>query len=317
LELKRAKEENLDWFRERQRKETNARAAHDREVLERKAQRIRQEWEQECLEYAFRCVPGEAPEDIRLPVSQSVREALADLSPSDSEEVVGQMIGAAVEKALRPWRRSKEVGKAVQDAKEQLPYWARGWSGSLTQWELQAMQAARRAIAQFGDDATFSEMRAAAITAGKEVAGEYNDAEAKRLIVEGIFLLNARDQQEKARQAVRSALEELPIGSSRAQMEQVRDEALAPFKAADEAAGAQARAAKEADLYLFHVDIYLQKIAAEACTERNLGSPADRYQLAQRLKEEFRPILIEEILNEPLTLDDAHSLIEALVNRRL
>src|SRR5207245_6324847 len=104
-------------------------------------------------------------------------------------------------------------------------------------------------------------------------------------------------------------------GSNRAQMEQAREEALAPFKAAEEAASAHAKAKSEADFYLLHVDSYLAKIAADPHSKWDLGSLSDRYKLARELKEELRPILVEEILHEPLTSKDAHSLIEALVNR--
>ena len=317
LELKRAKEENLDWFRERQRKEADARAVRERELLERNVKRLREKWEQDCLAYGFRCVPEEAPEQVRLPVSQCVREALLELSPGDSEEVVGQLVGAAVEKALRPWRHGKEIDRIAQEAKAHLPYWARGRSGLLTEWELRAIQTARPAIAALGDDATVHEMRAAAAIAGQEVAAECADAEAKRMTVASVFLPNTSSEQENARHAVRAALEELPVGCSRAQLERVRDEALVPFKAADEHARAHTLAERDANLYLLHVDSFLARIPSDRYSNRNLASSYGRYQLAQELKKEFRPILIEEILSETLTVEDAHCIIEAWLHRKL
>ena len=312
LGLKRTKEENLDWFRERQRKQAEAKAAHDRLLLESKAERLRREWLNNCLAYALDCIPDDAPEDARLSVAESARAVLAGLSPSDPEEVTEPLIGAAVEKGLRPWQRSKEIERVAQEAQTVLPYYARGFSGSLSEWELCAMRAARDAIVQLGNDATLAEMRATAIEAAREVARQYHDWDTKRAIVASIFL-QMPVEQERARQNVRAALEKVLAGTGRAEMERIRDEIMVPFKAAEETARAQARAASQADLYLLHLDSYLETIAAD----RGLRDFSERYQVAQDLKKEIRPILIEEILAEPFSLDEAYTFIKSLADRRL
>jgi excisionase family DNA binding protein len=315
--LKRAKEEHLDWFRERERKQSEAKLARDRQVLERKTERVRRDWENSCLEFAFQCVPEDAPEAVRLTVAEAVRETLEELSPSDSEEVTGPLIAAAVDRALEPWRHSQEIESAVLEAKNQLPSWARSWSNSsLTDWELRALRAARDAIARLSNDVMFDEMRAASIAAGREIARQHEDSEARRSIVDSVFL-RTPGEQEKARQAVRAALDKLPLGVSRKEMEQARDSALAPFKAAEEAIRAEAQASSQADFYLLHVDSYLQKIAADTRAGLELGSFSERHQLAEDLKQTIRPMLIQEILEEPLSLDEAHTLIESLVDHRL
>ncbi len=312
--LKRAKEENLDWFRERERKQAEAKAAHDRQALESRAQRLHREWENAWLEYALGSLPADVPQDLHLPGCESVRQALAGLSPGDPQEVVEPLIRAAVERALRPWRRTKEIEAAIQDARNQLSVWVKAWSREPpSEWELRAMRAAREAIAQLGNDATFDEMHAAAIAAGRQVAREYEHREECRRLVEWTFLPDTPNEQEKARQAVRVAFEKLPVGAGRAEMERVRDEVLAPFKATQEAARVQAQAASQADLYLLHVDTYLARIAAD----RGLENFSDRYRAAQDLKKEIRPILIQEILAEPLSLSDAYTFIESLVDRHL
>jgi len=56
-------------------------------------------------------------------------------------------------------------------------------------------------------------------------------------IVEKWFSHALGIEQEKARQAVRAAFERLPVGAGRAEMERVRDEVLAPFKAITPTAG--------------------------------------------------------------------------------
>jgi hypothetical protein len=85
-----------------------AKVTRDRQDLEVGKQEIRRKWENSCVEYAFECIPGDAPEDLRLPVSEFVREALTPLAPSDPPEVSARLISAAVEKTIRPWRVSRE-----------------------------------------------------------------------------------------------------------------------------------------------------------------------------------------------------------------
>ena len=109
----------------------------------------------------------------------------------------------------------------------------------------------------------------------------------------------------------------MPVGSSRPQMERVCDEVLAPFKAAQEAARIQAQAASQADSYLRHVDYHLGRIAVDQHSALNLGNFSDRYRLGQELKDEIRPILIEAILEELLSLDEAYTFVESLVDHRL
>jgi hypothetical protein len=314
--LKRSKEENLDWFRDRHRNQAEANAARVQRNLQAKGQRLRREWDNAWLEYALECVPDDAPEGARLSVAGSVREVLAGFSPSDPEEVVEPLIRAAVERALRPWRRTKEIETAIQDARNQLPGWVKSWSNELpTDWELRAIRAARDAIGQLRNDAMFQEMRAAATAAGREVARQCEDCERRRTIVESVFLRTPREL-ENARRAVKAALDSLTVGTSQREMEKARDIALAPFQAAEEAARVQAQATSQADLYLLHVDSYLAKIGADPDSEWDLGNSSDRGQLAQELKTEIRPILIQAILEEPLNLDEAYTFIESLVDRR-
>ena len=119
--------------------------------------------------------------------------------------------------------------------------------------------------------------------------------------------------------AVETALGKLPVGAGRAEMEQVRAETLAPFRVADEEARARTEsarlqddAARRADWYLTQVDSYVASMG------QNLsGRHSDSKDLARILKQQIRPILIKEILEEPLTTLDAQTLIRGLIDRRL
>ncbi|MBZ5644561.1 MAG: helix-turn-helix domain-containing protein [Acidobacteriia bacterium] len=312
IQLKRAKEESLDWFRDRQRQQTQAQAAHDRQRLEARSLQIRRNWENAWVEYALENIPEGAPESIRLPVSESVRQTLESLSPDDPEEVTEPLVRAAIDKGLQPWLRNKEIELVIQEARDQLPYLARGFSEP-SEWELRAIRTASEDISRLRSDATIGEIRAASITAGRRIASEYLHQGEVRRIVESVFLSQPLADQERARHSVKEAIDRLPIGSTRSQMEQTREGVLAPYKAAEEAASVQAQASRQADFYLLHVNSCLEKIALS----RNLGDFSRRQQLAKELKEEIRPILVEEILEEPLSLDEAQTFIASLVNRRL
>jgi uncharacterized protein YbdZ (MbtH family) len=164
-----------------------------------------------------------------------VADALTKLAPEQPRNVIEPLVLAAVDKALAPWQRGKEIEKAFDEARKQLPYSAQG-TYSLTgnfedrpsEWDIRARQAAADAIRQLGNDAPFSEIRALAIQAGKRVAQEYKHHQACERVVSGVWLPHgtASDDQ-AAREAVRQALEKLPVGSSQAEMEKVRDAALA------------------------------------------------------------------------------------------
>ena len=310
--LKRAREESLDWFRDRERRQLQAKAARDQQRLEARALQVRRDWENAWVEYALENISEDAPENVCLPISEFVRQALVDREPDDPEEVIEPLVRAAVDNGLQPWRRSKEIERAIQEARNQLPYWAKAYPGP-SEWELKAICAASTAIGELRNEATADEIRAAAIAAGRAVTDEYQHIEVCRQIVGSVFLFQTPNEQDKARQAVKAAIGILPVGNSRMQLERVRDEMLAPFKAAEDAVRVREQATRQADSYLFYVDSYLEQIAVG----RSLGNPSQRYQLAQELKEKIRPVLVQEILDEPLGLQEARTFIESLIDRRL
>lgn len=312
IQLKRAKEESLDWFRERQRQQAELQAARERQRLDARALRLRRDWENAWIEYGLQVMPDTAPESFRLAVTASIREALDCLNLDDPEEMTEPLVRAAVDSALQPWRREKQIESAIQEARNQLPCWAKAYPDP-SEWELRAIRAASAEIARLRTDATLEEIRAAAIGAGRIVAKQYQHQQEIRKIVESVFLSHSRDDQERARQSVRAALETLPLGANRAHMELTAKRVLEPFKAADQAASVQATAFQQAEMYLLHIDTYLGSFALN----RNLGDFSRRRQLATKLKNEIRPILIQEILEEPMSSTEAHTFIESLIKRRI
>jgi hypothetical protein len=173
------------------------------------------------------------------------------------------------------------------------------------------MRAAADAIAQVGDEAPLAEIRAAAVEAGNKVRAEYeawkageDHRKACEQIVQWVF------DGDDAREAVRQALEKLPVGTTRAKMESARDAALAPFRAAK-------KAAVDADLYLLHVANHIEKLGNEETGDWELGNWSERCDLAAKLKAKLRPLLIQKLVEETLDIDEAHEFIEEWLDREL
>jgi hypothetical protein len=162
------------------------RARRDRERenadAEARATQARQEWEAQWLRAMFRELPQDVPPELRLEVADIIRQELPRLyetSAGHAEDLVEGTLRVAIDKALRPWRRSKEAARAADDALNQLPLLARGIWGQPTEWELRAREDALSAIAALPEAATSAQMSAAATVAGKRVAAEYERQEAE------------------------------------------------------------------------------------------------------------------------------------------
>lgn len=314
--LRRAKTEDLDWFRERQQREESIKRAQQRNQEELRTAQEREQWLDRWLEFGLKSVPHDAPRETQLDVHQTVGETLAKLASDQPNNVVQRLVVAAVEKGLKPWRRKKEIEEATIEARNQLPYSARGQVAA-TDWDLKAMRAASQTIRDLGDRATSEEIRAAALQAGRQVAKEYEHRALCQTFAASVSLRHTPGAIEKAREAVKAALGRLPIGANCVEMSRVRDQVLAPFRAADDAAGVEAKAAANAEFYLVHVDSYLEKLALDSRRKSSVGDFFERRKLAQELKAEIRPILVEDFLEEPLGLNEAYKLVESLVDERI
>jgi hypothetical protein len=313
LHLAREKEETLDWFRERERNAAAARREVRRRSAEIEAMRERKEWLDKWLDFALKSVPGDAPAEVQLDVQQAVEEALGRLDPEQPQQVVQRLVLAAVDKALRPWLRRKEIEQAVQGARQQIPWRARAVAlAEPSAWECRAMQAARHAIAKLGPDASLPEMRAAATQAAKDIAREYEHRESCRRLADSVFLPTGTLADDRAaQQAVKDALDKLPVGASQTELEKARDAVLAPLRASSQAAA-------QADQCLAHVSTYIEQLAAEdQGGELGLGDFSVRYQLAQELKQQLRPILIEKLKQRLLNQRQAHEFIEEFIEGEL
>jgi excisionase family DNA binding protein len=171
----------------RMRREIDAeRTRRDRERenadAEARAAQARREWEADWVRSMLRQLPPDVPAELKLEVAEIVREQLSylcEMSGGHAEDIVEATLRVAADKALRPWRRSKEVSRAADEALNQLPLFAKGIWGQLSEWDLRAREQALCAIMALPEMATPEQMTAAARAAGTRVAQEYEHKEAR------------------------------------------------------------------------------------------------------------------------------------------
>jgi hypothetical protein len=285
--------------------------AREQAAREAEAYHRRRQWETSCLDYALKLLPSNVPHSLELDVHQVVADLLPRLDAQQPEQLTKRLIQAAIDKALQPWHKRKEIEKIIEEARNQLPVHVRSWSSTPNEWDARAMRAAADAIAQLGEDPPLVKIRAAAVESGNKVRAEYeawkageNHRQACEEMVKWVF------DGDDAREAVRQALAKLPVGTTRAKMENARDAALAPFRAA-------ARAASDADRYLQHVGSHIEELGNEETGEWDLGDYSERYSLATKFKARLRPLLIQKLIEETLDIDEAHKFIEEWLDREL
>jgi hypothetical protein len=309
------------------------RRRHDHKEAQReeRAARARLEWESHWLRLALTNVPSELTVDVQHAVRQSLSEMY-----EYADDVVAAAVRATVEKALTPWRRAQAAATAANEARNQLSFFARGYGGTPSEWELRATESAKAAIAKLPETATLEQMISAARTAGKSVYDEYLHSENCRSALVGIEgriagLLRSASSQEKAKaeHAVRTAFAGLPVGASKSEFDAARDAALESFIAAEtqrrserevaaaeeratrEAVEAKARLESEADTHLYRVNSYLGELQAKP---DGWDFEGQQYKYAQEIKQEIRPTLIEYL---PLDLTAGRERVEDLVDEWL
>lgn len=268
VELRRKREEQLDWFRER-----DARAAAeqaDRDEAERvrqaelEAERQREHWKAKWVEFGLSMVPREVPREYHLEVHRSIEEALQRLSPSHPDSITRPLVEAAVESALAPWRRQKQIADIIEQSCESFSVPSQMQRDSA--WKVRMQAAAAEAISGLREGASASEMRTVAQNALVPLVLEYEALAVRVKIIESAWLKlldGNRQDWAQGKEAVLVALARLPFTASRRELEQARDTALEPIRASIAARLDKEMRAKlaEPDVRFF---LWPEKLRAEA-----------------------------------------------------
>jgi hypothetical protein len=234
LGLRKQKEEKLDWFREREEREAAWEAqqleAEQRRQTEIAAEQRRQVWKTYWTGYALRRIPSSAPESVRLDVYQVVEETLTDLEPTQPDSLTRRLVDAAVDRALTPWRTATQKSERIQEACEDwnLPCNMRHDRA----WKARMYEAASTAVGRLRAGASLAEVDAAARQAIVPLVREFEHQRACAEIIASVRgeLSGADAEVEEGNEGVQKALAELPVGTSRREMEKARDLALEPIR---------------------------------------------------------------------------------------
>lgn len=273
------------------------------------AQRERNTWESEITSAVLAQLPHDVPADVKMSASESVRQALGSASPDHSQQLIAISVGGAISRALAPWRRRKEIERAIDEAESTLPWDMRGLART-TEWQLRFRAAAEAEISVLPDEAPLSQIRAVARSEAARLTAEFERGQAEEQhrrrcveLLEGLrWRVLARDCG-AAREVLQKAFGQLPVGSSAKVLEETADRALVPFEHRREVA-------QRAERFLNHVGAYIEKLGAPG-GEWELGDYFDRCKLAQKLTKKIRSDLIEAMLAGEVEDDqDAKDFIE-------
>jgi hypothetical protein len=339
--LDRELEETEEFFRERQDMEAQRQAEEWEIEQERRAnaeaQRLREERDNRLLQYAMNSVPSEARGEVEQEIHEHVQAALDKVRLGEPPTVAQRVVDATVAKALRPWRRSKDIARAIEDARRNLPFEMRGFGWEPTGWESQACQSAAKALEAVRPDASYGEMRAIAreatksfIVAFEEHKAAVANADAAQRAKQEAAERTRRDrdnrerllryprlqfpygmpdaEQQTAITASRRAFAALPEGSPERDLEAARDRAIKPYL------DAQTRRKRKEQLIATSMDqipAYVRRLAEEWDFE---GKTA--WTLDQEIREPIRKAL-EEILTGDEDAGAVGITLRRLVRRQL
>ncbi|MGA2186752.1 MAG: helix-turn-helix domain-containing protein [Bryobacteraceae bacterium] len=332
--IEKEAEEVEDWFRDRDRRQAALQAAERRKAEAAQAEQRRRKWIDSWIQYALNSRPYDAPRETELDLHQAVQTALASAQPDQPRYTTQRLVDAAVERALRPWRRKTEIRKAIESAIRSLPWEINDHS----EWALlknRALEAAAAAINKLQAEATGSEMRAAATLAVEPVAREYAHWQTCHQLAAWVTLGGGTTEEvQEARHAVAESLAQLPVGTPQKQLEKTREATLEPFHAAiqrrkaetqqrdDQARQEREKARQRADAErrvgwrLSHVGVCLQKLEQEGGIE--FDDFSDQWELQNKLRERIRAILVEEVLENGAMSDRAiDKRVEKLIDKHL
>lgn len=309
-------EEVEDSFRERQRREVEEQKRERARQEEAATKEARKRWADSWVTFAMTQVPVDCPPDLRLKAFKNVERLMSEVDMRQGADVLTQIVSAAVNEALLPYLRSKEVDRAVEDALSHLPSGARSYP--VSRWQLTAKKQAYEAISRLPERSRFAEMVTAARLAIEPTIKEFEHHDAKEALLREMSFWRTweatSEEREQATRTVRKALDSTDPGCTREVLQRVKKTALAPFEDTISARieeEKQRRAVEDiANSNLYRLSEYLR-------TDYEFKSWSDRMVTEQELRPRLRDDLVERILAGKLTRDEVPEYIEEWVDDQL
>jgi hypothetical protein len=319
LKLERETEETRDWFREREREETEAEARRNGAELSRQASEqarwLRSKWFDELTATALGTLPDDTPPEVRLDFLERLPTVLARSGPETSMVVVTQLVAAALQQALRPWLESRETSKAIEEACNILPFGARSF-GSPTIWQRRASELASAALRKLPSNSTYQQKLLTATSAVAPVASDFEYSELRRRICEQTSLWGLSPQyRDEARVAIRAALEALPLGTSETALRRASEKAIAPFEEKSRQQERLSEQERRVQKALSHIGTYLDELYF--ADETGFADLSEVMGFGDRIRERIRKALLKKMKQGDLNDEELEALVEELVEDEL
>ncbi|MFZ0361769.1 MAG: helix-turn-helix domain-containing protein [Terriglobales bacterium] len=157
---------------DRQRIKREAAEERERRRAAEEAQSRQERFVSSWLGVGLALIPKGVPAEVQRDVVRKVEEFLQECKVTQEMQIL-RLVTATVADALSPWQREQEITTIVEEARQMLPYMARGVSGSPTVWDLKAKQAAFGSIAELEDSGSLEQVRTAARLAVQTVVEKY------------------------------------------------------------------------------------------------------------------------------------------------
>jgi excisionase family DNA binding protein len=242
MKIRKEAVELQDFFDAREQAQLDKRLEEERRQAELDQKQIQQRhaelaaegrrrFERKWLEYAIERKRWDSPADYVLLIKPELLATLANIEPDESDYIVQRSVDAAIARALQPWNTAEErrqaKAQAIERALDDLPFYMR----FDRDWQARARKSACEAVDGARDDTSANTLAALARVSVHPLIQEYEHGERIQSALGSVFLPtgNVNDLDE-AREAVQTALSALPVGASDRQIEQTKNNALAPVQ---------------------------------------------------------------------------------------
>jgi hypothetical protein len=320
-------EEVEDGFRAREGQRLAAQEEQRRAEVQEQRRQARKRWVDTWARWGMSLVSSDVPAECRLEAHEEIQRTLNDLRSDQSEEILRDLVRAAVSKTLAPYQRRQQLFGAMKQAFDlagsSLPW------GTSDEYRAKARQAATDAVIEtskrMGDLATPLDFSLAANAAVQPIAAavlrqkRVGELEVQKTrVIEGFwpgFLDASERDREDGAHAVREAFSGISDPeTTRDSLEKIRDKALAPYKARiaarKEKEAARIQTESTVDQCLRHVDKYLRD-------NYEFDAFSDRWQAEREFKAELRPEILKRLTQGKLALANVEEFIEDWIDEEM
>ncbi|HTW65866.1 MAG TPA: hypothetical protein VME17_14670 [Bryobacteraceae bacterium] len=287
------------------------------------AEQRRRQWMHERMKYALDSVPIGARREVEIEVHAEVDAVLSKLQTCEPDFITRPLLDAAVQRALRPWQRNQDIQSAIDAAWRKLPWAVKNCVGHAS-LKKRAVDALAEAVHGLWEQASREEIETATLLAVQPLIREYEHGQECERIVGRVYVFDATKQErETAKETVRKALAELPVGAPQKELETMEETALAGLKAIvaqrKEAARLESQRKAQRESAAWKVDLQLDHIARYLDQEYVFdGGKAELRREAERLRPLIRDALIGELIEKPnLSGAEIRARIEASIENEV